>query len=165
MRWRSVSQKITKDTMQLVQNISYSPCVGAPHLFAPGEPQLARPVDLQVVCASVLGQIIAQRRLFPVFQPIAKLADGLVYAHEALIRGPEGGNLYAPDALFTQASEEALTFELELACLVVILQRWGELAQHGRLFINISAQALVRLISQVGMQPVIRLMRRWGISC
>ncbi|MDP2678938.1 MAG: GGDEF domain-containing protein [Rhodoferax sp.] len=151
--------------MHLVQNTSYSPCVDAPHLFAPGEPQLARPVDLQVVCASVLGQIIAQRRLFPVFQPIAKLADGLVYAHEALIRGPEGGNLYAPDALFTQASEEALTFELELACLVVILQRWGELAQHGRLFINISAQALVRLISQVGMQPVIRLMRRWGISC
>jgi diguanylate cyclase (GGDEF)-like protein len=123
-----------------------------------------RAVDGNFVYDTALGQIIAQRLLYPLFQPIAMLADGSVYAHEALIRGPDAGRLYTPDALFAQASEEGLSYELELACLVVILQRWGELKQRGRLFINISAQALVRLIAQAGMQPVMRLMRRWGIS-
>lgn len=159
-----VSPKITKVTMQLVQNTSSPARVGALHLSVPGRLQLARRASQQDTCESALGQIVAQRRLFPVFQPIAKLADGLVYAHEALIRGPEDGCLHTPDALFAQASAEGLTFELELACLVAILQRWGELAQRGRLFINISAQVLVRLINQAGMQPVIRLTRRWGIS-
>jgi len=150
--------------MQLSQHISPQPYPGALHFFAPSRPRLARPVGQLKGCESELGQIISQRWLSPVFQPIAKLADGMVYAHEALIRGPEGGRFYSPDALFAHASEETLTFELELTCLIVILQRWGELAQGGRLFVNISAQALVRLIGQVGMQPVIRLMRRWGIS-
>lgn len=150
--------------MQLNQKISHQPCVGTLHLWVPGTPPLARLVSQQEACRSTLGEIIALRRLSAVFQPIARLANGMVYAHEALIRGPEGGHLYNPDALFAQASMETLTFELELACLVVILQRWGELAQRGRLFINISAQALVRLINEAGTQPVIRLMRRWGIS-
>lgn len=127
--------------------------------------QAIRAVATQFVYDTELSQIIAQRQLFPLFQPIAMLTDGSVYAHEALIRGPDTSGFYTPDALFAQATEEALGFELELACLVVILQRWGELKQRGRLFVNISAQALVRLIKHTGLQPVIRLMRRWGVSC
>lgn len=113
---------------------------------------------------SELSQIIAQRALCAVFQPIATLADGAVYAHEALIRGPQNSRLFTPDALFAQAQEEALGFELEMACLVVILQRWGQLGQRGRLFVNISAQAMVQLIRHRGMTPVTRLLRRWGIA-
>lgn len=127
--------------------------------------QVIHTVGNPMVYDTELTQIIVQRRLFPLFQPIAMLTDGSVYAHEALIRGPDASRFYTPDALFAQASEESLGFELELACLAVILQRWGELKQRGRLFVNISAQALVRLIKHTGLQPVIRLMRRWGISC
>ena len=127
--------------------------------------QVLRTVGNPFVYDTELSQIITQRRLFPVFQPIAMLTDGSVYAHEALIRGPAASPFHTPDALFAQASKEALGFELEVACLVVILQRWGELKQRGRLFVNISAQALVRLINQTGLQPVMRLMRRWGLTC
>lgn len=127
--------------------------------------QVIRMAGDQFACDTEISQIIAQRLLCPLFQPIAMLADGSVYAHEALIRGPDGSTLCTPEALFFQASEEALGAELELACLVAILQRWGELKQRGRLFVNLSGQALVRLINQTGMQPVIRLMRRWGVSC
>jgi len=150
--------------MQFVQKIPLQAYIGVPHLPALGKPHLTWRVSQQDAQVSLLSQIIVQRRLFPVFQPIAKLADGAVYAHEALIRGPEALSLHTADALFAQAQVEALTFELELACLVVILQRWGTLAQRGRLFINISAQTLVQLIQQSGLQPLNRLMRRWGIS-
>lgn len=150
--------------MPLTLHVSCLPKPQSVPVLSPVRLYSARPPTQQLVLDSTIGQIIAQRRLYPLFQPIAMLTDGSVYAHEALIRGPDAGGLYTPDALFAQASEEALNFELEVACLVVILQRWGELKQRGRLFINISAQALVRLISHAGMQPVIRLMRRWGIA-
>ncbi len=150
-----------------MSHVQFSPLMqsrSAEILSLPQRVPVIRTVDDNFVYDTALGQIIAQRRLYPLFQPIAMLADGSVYAHEALIRGPDAGGLYTPDALFAQASEEGLGYELELACLVVILRRWGEMKQRGRLFINISAQALVRLITQAGMQPVMRLMRRWGIS-
>lgn len=147
-----------------VQSSPFKPDLLPRVMPMPRRLQAVRPVDDNFVYDTALSQIIAEHRLYPLFQPIAVLADGSVYAHEALIRGPDAGGLYTPDALFAQAGEEALGFELELACLVVILQRWGELKQRGRLFINISAQALVRLISQTGLAPVIRLMRRWDIS-
>lgn len=150
--------------MQLLKKIAQQHYVGAAFLPVSSQPQLTWRNNRQEACVSALGQIIAQRKLFPVFQPIAKLADCAVYAHEALIRGPEGSSLHTPDALFAQANVEALTFELELTCLVVILQRWGALTQRGRLFINISGHALVRLIKQSGLHPLNRLMRRWGIS-
>lgn len=123
-----------------------------------------RSTDNNFAYDTELSRIIGQRRLFPVFQPIATLADGAIYAHEALIRGPKTSRLFTPDALFAQAQEEAMGFELELACLVVILQCWGQMTQRGRLFVNISAQALVQLIRQAGLAPVTRLLRRWGIA-
>ena len=150
--------------MPLTRHVS---CLSKPQsapVLPPVRLHLAGPPAQQLAFDSALCQIIAQRRLYPLFQPIAMLADGSVYAHEALIRGPDASGFYTPDALFAQASEEGLGFELEMACLVVILQRWGELKQRGRLFVNISAQALVRLINHSGLRPVIRLMRRWDIS-
>ena len=134
------------------------------HHMQPPRNQVIRLLGRKFVHDTMLSQIIVGRQLNPLFQPIAMLTDGSVYAHEALIRGPDASRFYTPDALFAQADEESLGFELELACLVVILQRWGELQQRGRLFVNISAHSLVRLIENAGMQPVIRLMRRWGIS-
>lgn len=151
--------------MPLSLHVSSFPKPQRASVLSPVRLHLASPPAQPLVFDSALSQIIAQRRLYPLFQPIAMLADGSVYAHEALIRGPEASGFYTPDALFARASEEALGFELELACLVVTLQRWGELKQPGRLFVNISAQALVRLINHSGLQPVIRLMRRWGLSC
>ncbi|MDD2881667.1 MAG: EAL domain-containing protein [Rhodoferax sp.] len=150
--------------MPLTLHVSSPPKLHSVPVLSPVRLYSAHAPTQQLVLDSTIGQIIAQRRLYPLFQPIAMLTDGSVYAHEALIRGPDAGGLYTPDALFAQASEEALNFELEVACLVVILQRWGELKQRGRLFVNISAQSLIRLIKEGGLQPVMRLLRRWGIA-
>ena len=37
-----------------------------------------------------LEQVLEERGLYPVFQPILKLGQAGIYAHEALIRGPRG---------------------------------------------------------------------------
>ena len=81
----------------------------------PPRNQVIRLLGRKFVHDTMLSQIIVGRQLNPLFQPIAMLTDGSVYAHEALIRGPDASRFYTPDALFAQADEESLGFELELA--------------------------------------------------
>ena len=46
-----------------------------------------------------VARLVRGGGLHCVFQPLADLREGGVYAHEALIRGPQGSALHAPDAL------------------------------------------------------------------
>ncbi|RYF66270.1 MAG: EAL domain-containing protein, partial [Comamonadaceae bacterium] len=99
--------------------------------------------------------------LHAVFQPLADLRSGTVYGHEALIRGPVGGPLHMPDALFARAAIESRLTEFELRCLDVILAQWSAAKQPGTLFVNLSADALVRaagnvlprMLATAGMDP------------
>ena len=90
-----------------------------------------------------LAMLLRSDGLHPVYQPIVALQTGAVYAHEALIRGIPGTELAFPDALLAQAAHDGLGFEFECACANVALQRWGQLRDPGRLFVNISADVLV----------------------
>lgn len=94
------------------------------------------------------------------FQPIADLRDGSVYAHEALIRGPSGSAYAMPEALFAAAQREKCGFELEIECVKQALAAWSEGTQHGRLFLNISASALVRTLTERGIEDVIEVAGR-----
>jgi EAL domain-containing protein (putative c-di-GMP-specific phosphodiesterase class I)/GGDEF domain-containing protein len=80
--------------------------------------------------------------LHPVFQPIVDLRDGGIFGHEALIRGPVDTPLHSPAALLALAAQASRQTEFELLCVDVILRHWGGLAQPGRLFLNMSADAL-----------------------
>ena len=61
-----------------------------------------------------LARLVRDGGLYSVFQPLGDLREGTVYAHEALIRGPQGSPLHTPDTLL-EPSRQA---ELLLACLV-----------------------------------------------
>lgn len=74
------------------------------------------------MASSPLSQTIEGRRLYPVFQPIVGLDAVSIFAHEALIRGPQGTPLHTPDALLKAAADEGLGYELEYACVVAALQ-------------------------------------------
>ncbi len=111
-----------------------------------------------------LAQLMREGGLYCVFQPLADLREGSVYAHEALIRGPEGTLLHTPDALLEQARRERILQDFELLCVAQALLQWGRCGNAGRLFVNISADALVRAVTLCGAGRMNRLVQRMGVS-
>ena len=111
-----------------------------------------------------LGRLIHANALAPVFQPIAQVETGVIYAHEALIRGPIGTSLHSPDALFRLARGQGAVTEFELYCVELTLATWSRLNQPGRLFVNISADALVNVVERRGRHWLTKYLRGFGIS-
>lgn len=95
----------------------------------------------------VLARLLLSDQLQAHFQPIADLAEGSVLGHEALIRGPVGMPLATPDALFSRARADGCEVEFEIECVRLALQGWAQHAMPGKLFINMSAQALSAALS------------------
>jgi diguanylate cyclase (GGDEF)-like protein len=106
-----------------------------------------------------LVRLMRQDVLYPVFQPIVDLKDATVHAHEALIRGPHDGPLQSAETLLRAAQAEGLLYEFELYCVYLALREWGQRRQPGRLFLNISAHALERLVAVGGTDALARAMR------
>lgn len=111
-----------------------------------------------------LASLMRDGALHCVFQPLAELREGSVYAHEALIRGPHGSLLHAPDALLAQARTEGVLQDFELFCVFTALEQWSAQATPGRLFVNISADALVHGVGMVGMAKLAEAARRCGLN-
>ena len=110
-----------------------------------------------------LAQLLHGSLLYPVFQPIASLEGGAIYAHEALIRGPQGTTLETPDALFKAATQENLNFDFESRCVIAALDQWGDLRNPGRLFVNISAAVLVQILRVSGRDALVELVSSFGV--
>lgn len=123
-------------------------------------PALSNPVKRG---RGALAGLIRGEGLYPVFQPIVSLRDGSIYAHEALIRGPQDTALHTPDALLTAAAQEGLNFEFENHCVIAACQRWGKLVEAGRLFVNISAEVLVQILEQHGRAALLELINGFGV--
>ncbi len=105
-----------------------------------------------------LAGVLRDAALYPVYQPIAGLADGQVFAHEALIRGPSGSPLHAPVALLKAAGAEGLDFQFENTSVIAAIERWGALNEPGRLFVNVSAAVLVKTWRVYGAAPLLELL-------
>lgn len=123
---------------------------------------VSRPAVPDVSEGMVAG-LMRQDALRCVFQPIADLRSGAVFAHEALVRGPRGSICQRPDLLFDLARREGLVLALELHCLEQALRQWGALGELGRLFVNISADALVHVCSRDGPEGLVAKVRGHGI--
>jgi diguanylate cyclase (GGDEF)-like protein len=111
-----------------------------------------------------LAVLLRKGGLYPVFQPIANLRDGGVYAHEALIRGPVGSPLHTPDALLQAAAEEGLSQAFEMECIWCALKSWGEQRQSGRLFLNISASVLAAAFEEFGVARLLAHIRSLAVT-
>lgn len=92
------------------------------------------------------------------------MCDGSIYAHEALIRGPKGTPLHTPDALLAAARKEGLLLDFEIACVAAALEQWALRAQPGRLFVNLSASALLELVRAGSAEALIRHVRKLGLQ-
>jgi len=111
-----------------------------------------------------LARLMRGGGLYCVFQPLADLREGSIYAHEALIRGPEGSALHRPDALLEMARQERILQDFELLCVVLALWQWGREGRAGRVFVNISADALVSGVAMCGAGLLGRTVRELGVS-
>lgn len=60
--------------------------------------------------------IVDQRRVRAVFQPIVELESGQTTGYEALARGPEGSHFEQPTRLFEYAYQTGRSGELDWVC-------------------------------------------------
>lgn len=91
-----------------------------------------------------LQEIIRFKRLEVLFQPIVSLKSKSAFGFEALIRGPADSPMHLPLSLFEAADSCGLTLELEQTCREVILREYARQEITGKLFLNVSPQALLQ---------------------
>lgn len=78
-----------------------------------------------------------------VFQPIVWLREGSALGYEGLIRGPQDAVWHFPDVLFSHARAQGLGVALEHRAARTVIQQFAGLNLPGRLFLNMSPQALL----------------------
>lgn len=82
-------------------------------------------------------QILKDKMITPVFQPIVSLRDGSILGYEALSRGPKG-KFESPVALFEAANTHDKLWKLEQICRTKALEAANELQIAGTLFLNVN---------------------------
>lgn len=110
-----------------------------------------------------LREIIEQRRLSALFQPIVDLKSGEFLGFEGLIRGPADSPLHSPINLFGAAEQQGLQLELEMLSRQTVLEAFARLGLPGNLFLNVSPQAMTHpsfkngqtlaFLQQLGIDP------------
>ena len=104
-------------------------------------------VNLRLVTAEVeestqLHDIIQQRKLSALFQPIIDLSSGEFLGYEGLIRAPSDSTLHAPINLFAAAEQQGLSLEIEMLARQIVLESFAKQNLPGKLFLNVSPKAL-----------------------
>jgi EAL domain-containing protein (putative c-di-GMP-specific phosphodiesterase class I)/GGDEF domain-containing protein len=92
---------------------------------------------------SRLNEILTQRQLTALFQPIIDMRRGAIVGYEGLIRGPSDSPLHSPMNLFKVARANNLSVEVEHMCRRIVLERFAELGLPGKLFLNVSPEMLL----------------------
>lgn len=110
-----------------------------------------------------LNEIIENKRIRPVFQPIISLRDGNVLAYEALSRIVGPSLIVNIEELFSQAVRQGRIWELEQLCRVKAfrtLAEWGNF-EH-KLFLNVNPLVMHDEKFQAGFTK--DYLNRYGIS-
>lgn len=97
-----------------------------------------------------LDEIVGQRLLTALFQPVVDLGSGEILGYEGFIRGPSDSPLHSPSNLFNIAAKNHLTAEVDYLCRHVILEKFTELLLPGQLFLNINPESLAKSDAQFG---------------
>jgi diguanylate cyclase (GGDEF)-like protein len=118
---------------------------------------------LQHAAYAKLLEIIRERQLTAIFQPIVFIGNANIIGYEGLIRGPSDSTLHSPLALFQAARECGVAVEIEYLSRAIVLESFARLGIHGKLFLNVSPDTLLmegwqsgqtlRCIRESGLQP------------
>ncbi|WP_166805083.1 EAL domain-containing protein [Nitrosococcus wardiae] len=87
---------------------------------------------------NLLAQIIHDRALTVLFQPIVLFSKRDIFGFEGLIRGPSDTHLHSPLNLFDAAGRTSALADLQGLCQELIIQRYQQLRLPGKLFLNVN---------------------------
>ncbi|MFM2482208.1 bifunctional diguanylate cyclase/phosphodiesterase [Celerinatantimonas sp. YJH-8] len=89
-----------------------------------------------------IAHIIRKQKITILFQPIWDHFKQQVLGYEALSRGPSNSPYHLAVPLFENADKQGVGCELEWLCAELAVQRANQIELTGKLFINLSPQAL-----------------------
>ena len=92
--------------------------------------------------ADQVDQVIAERSLRPVFQPIVALGDGRVLGYEGLVRLPEGLTLAGARELFAAADATDRVARLDAVCIETVIEGARAIRPEHVLTLNVSPTTL-----------------------
>lgn len=110
-----------------------------------------------------IQKIIANKTIQIVFQPIVDVQTQQVLGYEALTRGPQQSEFYAPEFLFGCANQVGLLSELEIVCRQQAINKFAQLQLAGKLFLNISP--LVLLDQRHPQGKTVAMVEQAGLTC
>jgi EAL domain-containing protein (putative c-di-GMP-specific phosphodiesterase class I) len=110
----------------------------------------------------IIQNIIRNKQINVVFQPIFDITNKAIVGYEALSRGPINSPYYAPDALFKSATDCGLLSELEILCRDTAINQFAKLKLDGKLFLNISPLVLLDKAHPQG--ETIKLIEKAGLD-
>ncbi|HRL20720.1 MAG TPA: GGDEF domain-containing protein [Alcaligenes sp.] len=91
-------------------------------------------------------QILKEKQVTPVFQPLVDLRSGFILGYEGLIRGPEQTSFYSPLALFDAARQCGRVWDLEELCCHELIASFRRQGLAGKLFLNSSPDMMMRML-------------------
>lgn len=117
------------------------PALNADHSPYPGLRKLPRELQADLLLHHSerleIEQLIAQRQIEPVFQPIISLRDGTVHGHESLSRLTNNGAITNPEELFDKARQHGLSAKIETLCRDKALTHASQIGLEGMIFLNV----------------------------
>ncbi len=87
-------------------------------------------------------ELLLDRRVHSVYEPIVEVGTNVVFGYEALARGPEGTEFNAPIAMFTEARRQGLVYELDCLCRSSGLAGAIDFPEGTKLFLNVLPSAI-----------------------
>ena len=91
-----------------------------------------------------LHEIIRQRQLSALFQPIVDINSAAIHGHEGLIRGPRDSTLHSPLNLFKAARKHKVSVEVEHLSRQIVLESFARSGSNDKLFLNVSPECLMQ---------------------
>lgn len=124
----------------------------------PVSPQAASRPGTHAKLLRVAYDVLENRRLTPLFQPIIDMKSGAIAGYEGLVRGPSDSPLHSPVKLLKLARQSGLAYEVEKLCCQVVVARFVELQLPGSLFVNFSPEVLMQeKFRESGIVEAVRL--------
>lgn len=115
--------------------------------------------DLLLSPKAIVEATLAPGGLFPVYQPVVRLADMVVTGHEGLVRSALG---VPPPRVFDAARQLGRLVEVELQAARTVIGGYGFAAGAGRLLVNLSSSALMD--PELRASQVVELIDRAGVD-